>query len=71
MVSTASILLIVSLDMSNLLFLHLPLHYWYFPLLSLAYCFHHVLVSPYIISLILMLVTPLLVEKKKKSPSLI
>lgn len=67
MASTAPVLLVVPLDVSKLLFLHLSLHYWYSPLLSLAYCFYRVLVSSYIISFILMLVTPLLVEK---SPSL-
>lgn len=67
MASTAPVLLVVPLDVSKLLFLHLSLHYWYSTQLSLAYCFYHVLVSPYIISFILMLVTPLLVEK---SPSL-
>lgn len=63
-------MLFIPLHVCRLLFRHLPLHCWYPPLLSLAPCFHPVLVSPCMISFILMLVTPLLVGEKKKKPLL-
>lgn len=55
--------------MCRFLFWHLVLHWWYFPWLSLAHCFHPVLVSPCMISFILMLVTPLSVGEKKNPHS--
>lgn len=54
----------VHVSVYELLFLCLLPHSWYSLMLSLTHCFYHVWISPYMISLALVLVTPLLVGMK-------